>query len=266
MPIIQANSVDLFYESIGTGDPLLLIAGFACDHTIWAKVAPALARRYRVISIDNRGMGQSPASKTPVSVRVMADDAAAVLQALGLGPVHVAGHSMGGMIAQELALAHPDLVRSLTLLASFAQTDARGKAIIESWGDMPTKVDPLTMTKVLLPWMYTNGFYSQPGVIDKLIQLILANPYPPSAQAIYEQSRAISASNTTERLHEITCPTLVVVGSDDILAPVPSSQQLAQGIRGSELVVLEKTGHGLLIETPEMVVKAMIDFLARCTQ
>jgi len=96
-----------------------------------------------------------------------------------------------------------------------------------------------------------------------LIQLILANPYPPSAQAIYDQSRAISASNTTDRLHEITCPTLVLAGSDDILAPVPSSQQLAQGIRGSELVVLENTGHGLLIETPEIVVKAMLGFLSQ---
>ncbi|MFT3879607.1 MAG: alpha/beta hydrolase [Gemmatales bacterium] len=129
---------------------------------------------------------------------------------------------------------------------------------------MPTKVDPLTMTKALLPWMYTNGFYSQPGVIDKLIQLIMSNPNPPSAQAIYDQSRAISASDTTDRLHEISCPTLVVVGSDDILAPVSSSQQLAQGIRGSELVVLEKTGHGLLIESPEMVVRAMLGFLSRC--
>lgn len=264
MPIIHANGVDLFYESLGTGEPLLLLAGFACDHTIWAKVVPTLARQYLVISIDNRGMGQSPASKTLASVRDMAEDAAAVLQALGLGPVHVAGHSMGGMIAQELALSHAELVRSLSLLASFAETDARGKAIIESWGDMPTKVDPLTMTKALLPWMYTNGFYSQPGVIDKLIQLILANPYPPSAQAIYDQSRAISASNTTNRLHEITCPTLILAGGEDILAPVSSSQQLAQGIRGSELVVLEKTGHGLLIETPEMVVKAMLGFLSRC--
>lgn len=263
MPIIQANGVELFYESIGTGEPLLLIAGFACDHTIWAKVVPALARQFRVISLDNRGMGQSPASKTPASVRDMAEDAAGVLKALGLGPVHVAGHSMGGMIAQELALAHPELVRSLSLLASFAQTDARGSAIIESWGDMPTKVDPLTMTTALLPWMYTNGFYSQPGVIDKLIQLIMANPYPPSAQTIYDQSRAISASNTTDRLHEITCQTLVVVGTDDILAPVSSSQDLTQGIRGSELIVLEKTGHGLLIETPEMVVRVMLGFLTR---
>ncbi|HQR07089.1 MAG TPA: alpha/beta hydrolase [Gemmatales bacterium] len=263
MPIIHANGVDLFYESMGTGEPLLILAGFACDHTIWAKVVPALARQYRVISFDNRGMGQSPASKSPVSVRDMAEDAAGLLKSLGLGPVHVAGHSMGGMIAQELALAHPEMVRSLSLLASFAQTDARGKAIIESWGDMPTKVDPLTMTRALLPWMYTNGFYSQPGVIDKLIQLILANPFPPSAQAIYDQSRAISASNTTDCLNKITCPTLIMVGSDDILAPVSSSQQLAQGIRGSELVVLEKTGHGLLIETPEMVVKTMLDFLSQ---
>lgn len=263
MPIIQANGVDLFYESIGTGEPLLLIAGFACDHTIWAKMVPALARQYRVISIDNRGMGQSPASKTPVTVREMAEDAAGLLMVLGLESVHVAGHSMGGVIGQELALAYPKLVRSLSLLASFSETDARGKAIIESWGELPTKVDPLTMTKILLPWMYTNGFYSQPGVIDKLIQLILANPYPPSAQAIYEQSRAITASNTTARLHQITCPTLVLAGSEDILAPVASSQQLAQGIRGSELVVLEKTGHGLLIETPEMVVRAMLGFLSQ---
>src|SRR5262245_22618692 len=130
MPKVPANGIDVYYEAHGAGDPLLLVAGFGCDHTIWSGLVPALAARHRVILFDNRGTGQTSGAVT--GVRQMADDAAGLLDALGPGPAHVAGHSMGGMIAQELALAHPGRVRSLALLSSCARLDDRGRAIIES--------------------------------------------------------------------------------------------------------------------------------------
>jgi 3-oxoadipate enol-lactonase len=98
---------------------------------------PLLASQYRVIVFDNRGVGQTSAPNTPHSIRQMAEDAAGLLDAMGLSRVHVAGHSMGGQIAQELALAHPGRVRTLMLLASCARLDERGKAVIESWGELP---------------------------------------------------------------------------------------------------------------------------------
>src|SRR5262249_9133459 len=103
MPIAQVHGSDIFYEVHGTGDPLLLIAGFACDHTIWNKIVPGLVAQYRVILFDNLGVGQSSSPETAVSIRQMAAETAGLLDAIGLRSVHVAGHSMGGLIAQELA-------------------------------------------------------------------------------------------------------------------------------------------------------------------
>src|SRR5262249_38006833 len=144
MPKVPVNGLDVFYKVRGEGDPVLLVAGFGCDHLIWNSIVPLLASRYRVIVLDNRGTGRTTAPVTATGIRQLADDTAGLLEAIGLGPVHVAGHSMGGMIAQELALAHPERVRSLLLLSTCAQLDERGKAITASWGELPRQVDAAT--------------------------------------------------------------------------------------------------------------------------
>jgi pimeloyl-ACP methyl ester carboxylesterase len=263
MPTNRANDIELFYEARGSGAPLLLIAGFACDHTIWSQVEPALAAQYRVISFDNRGVGRSSTPDNPYSIRQMADDAGALLDAIGIRRAHVAGHSMGGQIAQELALAHPDKVRSLLLLSSCARCDARNQAIIETMGELPRLVDPPTCARLIMPWLYTNAFYSKPGAIDQLVTWLLETPNPPTSQGMYHQSRAITACDTAGRLASIRCPALVLVGKEDALLPIAFSRQLAEGIPAAEMVVLEGTGHGLLIESPEAVARAMLDFLSK---
>jgi 3-oxoadipate enol-lactonase len=269
MPKVSVNGIELYYEVQGTGDPLLLIAGFASDHTYWSPVVPALASHFRVIAFDNRGAGQSSSLEASISVRQMAEDAAGLLDAAGLhdaigvGPVHLAGHSMGGMIAQELALVHPEKVRSLLLISSCAQVDARGRAIIETWGLLPRLVDAETMGRILLPWLHTNAFFEKPGAVEQLVDQFLSNPFPPSAETIHDQSLAISRFSSSSRLSKLDCPTLVVVGEEETLFPVEFSRQLVRGIRGAELVVLKKTGHGLLIESPDAVASAMLDFLIK---
>jgi len=263
MPKLHANGIEIFYEEKGTGEPLLLIAGFACDHTNWSQMIPLLASQYRVIVFDNRGVGQTSAPNTPYSIRQMAEDAAGLLDAIGLSCVHVAGHSMGGQIAQELALAHPGRVRTLMLLASCAKLDERGKAVIESWGDLPRLVDAATGLRLSFPWIYTSHFYATPGTIERVIEEVFSNPFPPSPLGIYQQSRAITSCDTSTRLGGIDCPTLVVVGNEDILSRVSFSEQLVQGIRGAELVVLEKCGHGLPTESPEATAAVLLGFLSR---
>jgi 3-oxoadipate enol-lactonase len=263
MPKVSVNGIALYYEVHGAGDPLLLIAGFACDHTIWSLVAPALALHFRVITFDNRGAGQSSSVEASISVRQMAKDAAGLLDAIGVGPVHVAGHSMGGMIAQELALTHPDKVRSLLLVSSCGRVDARGRAIIETWGALPRLVDVATMARLLLPWLHTNAFFETPGAVEQLVDQYVSYPFPPSAETIHGQSLAISSFGSWSRLNELDCPTLVMLGEEDSLFPVEFSRQLVRGIRGAELVVLKKTGHGLLIESPDAVASAMLDFLIK---
>jgi pimeloyl-ACP methyl ester carboxylesterase len=261
MAQVAVNGINLQFDSAGSGDPLLLIAGYGSDRTNWSLVAPILAEQYRVISFDNRGIGQSSGDASSISIRQMAEDVAALLDALNIASAHVVGHSMGGMVAQELTLHHPHKVRSLLLLSSWAQLDDRGNAIIESWGDLAKKIDAETLTRLILPWLYTSAFYARPGAIEQIIQLVLANPYPPSPEVLNRQSRAISASNTSDRLDKILCPTLVAVGREDILVPVQFSQELAAEIRGAKLELLGNTGHEMLIETPTEVASTMSAFL-----
>jgi pimeloyl-ACP methyl ester carboxylesterase len=263
MPKALVNGIELYYETHGGGEPLLLIAGFACDLSMWSDVVGALAGHHRVIVFDNRGVGRSSAPDSPYTIRGMAGDAAALLDAIGVGRVHVAGYSMGGQIAQELALARPGQVQSLMLLSCCVRCDERNKAVMETWGELPGVVEPRLMARLLLPWLYSNAFFTRPGAVEQLLTLLLDNPYPPTPQGIYRQSRALGDFDTTSRLRQIRCPTLVLVGKEDVLLPVAFSQELAQAIAGAELVVMEKAGHGLVVESPAGVAQAMLGFLSR---
>jgi len=262
MPEITANGIEIFYETRGSGAPLLLIAGFGCDRLIWLSVVPALAAQRQVILFDNRGTGQSSALDQPYTVADMAEDAAALLDQLGVPQADIAGHSMGGQIALELALHHPGQVRSLLLLGALAQCDAWQRALIETWGELPAALDPMLLARVIQPWMFTPAFYAQPGAVAQLLEALTRNPYLPPAHALYHQSRAVSAAALAERLDQVRCPTLVLAGQQDILVPIRFAEQLAHGLPQAELVVLDNTGHGMLIESPDAVTEAMLSFLA----
>jgi 3-oxoadipate enol-lactonase len=263
MPQFQTNGIELFYQIQGTGEPLLLISGFLCDHTYWSLLIPSLTKQYQVIRLDNRGMGRSSTSNYAYSIKQMATDTAALVEHLGIDKVHVAGHSMGGQIAQELALAHPEKMLSLLLLSSLAKGDEHFNAIIETWGDLARILDLELYEKVILPWIFTNAFYSTPGAIETIINMAVNYPFPPIPQELYYHSRAITSSDIRFRLNCIHCPTLVLVSRQDILTPVKFSEELVQGIPNAELVVLDSGGHGFIIESPETVAQAICNFLAK---
>jgi 3-oxoadipate enol-lactonase len=196
---------------------------------------PSLVSHYQVIRLDNRGMGRSYAPKSPYTLKQMANDIAGLLDHIGINQVHLAGHSMGSQIAQELVLTHPQKVQSLMLLSSLAKGDALFKSIIETWGDLPSNVDLKLYEKVVLPWIFTDAFYSIPGMIEGLIEFAIRYPFPPATHSLYHHSQAILNSDTIDSLQQIHCPTLVLVGKQDILTPLKFSQQLAQGIPNAEL-------------------------------
>lgn len=263
MPTISVNGIDLFYDVQGRGAPLLLIAGFSCDSYYWSAVRQWLVKRYQVICFDNRGIGRSSAPNSPYTISQMAADAAALLEYLKIDKVHVAGHSMGGQIAQELALAQPEKVVSLLLLSSWVRGDERFHAVIKTFGDLPQTLKPQHYLQVVLPWMFTAEFYANPELVEQIIQFAVEYPFPPTAHGLYHQSRAILSSNTSERLAEINCPTLVLVGRQDILTPMKFAGQLVQGLPQAKLFILESSGHGCVVESPEVVAQTMLNFLSQ---
>ncbi|BAY17875.1 alpha/beta hydrolase fold protein [Anabaenopsis circularis NIES-21] len=263
MPKVHVNEIDIFYEVKGSGEPLLLIAGFMCDRSYWSLLLPHLVSHYQVIRFDNRGIGQSSIPNSPYSTQQMATDTSALLDILGIKQAHIIGHSMGGQIAQELALLYPEKIKSLVLLASLAKGNERFNQLVESWGDVATKIDLKLYEKLILPWIFTDNFYAIPQMVDQLVEWVINYPSAPTANGIYHQSRAIIHHDTTDRMKNIHCPTLVMVGKQDILTPVTFSQKLAQNIPLAELQVIEDGGHGFLIESTEVVTQAILNFLAK---
>lgn len=250
-PLGGASS--LHWERSGSGPPVLLIMGLGLSGGAWWRTVPVLAGGHEVITFDNRGVGRSRALFHAYSTEVMADDAVSVLDAAGVEHAHVYGISLGGMVAQEVALRHPERVRSLVLGATSpggSRAHRPDEAVLEflrrrTW-----------MTHDEAAWRSVQFNYSErcrsecPERIEEDVAQRLAHSFP--AQAYFAQLWAASTHDAYARLPRIDAPTLVVHGSDDLLIPVENGRLLAERISGARLTELPGTGHLYATEMPEV--------------
>jgi 3-oxoadipate enol-lactonase len=263
MPSTQVNGIDLYYEETGSGPPLLLIAGLGGNTLGWAMLLPALAEHFRVIAFDNRGAGRSSAPAGPNTTGQLADDTAVLLDRLGIERTHVIGLSMGGMIAQELALAHPERVDRLVLYSTVARPRlATFGPWLSIWENAAKHgLDASSLALSLMPWMFTPAFMTQHDQVEAALVEWASDPYPAPAHGIIAQTAACRTHDALDRLPQIAAPTLVLVGAEDILFPVSCARELAGSIPGARLHVLERGGHIPDAEYPEAVAEAMLNFL-----
>ncbi|MCL5265776.1 MAG: alpha/beta hydrolase [Chloroflexi bacterium] len=260
MPKIRANGIDIYYEVYGAGEPLMLIMGLGADCRQWAFVLPALAQKYKVIVFDNRGAGQTDKPETPYSIPLFASDTAALLDALDIDKAHILGASMGGMIAQELAISHPERAQSLILACTFAKPDNMSRAILTTWRMVAERLGPQGLVKTMFPWGFTADFYENHAAELEMAEgLFLGNPQP--LHAFLNQCDACLNHDTTARLPQISVPTLVMVAREDILTPPRLANVLYQSIPGAKLAVLESGGHVFLAEAPDKAAAAILEFL-----
>ncbi len=274
MSTLTVGSVELFWEEHGRGDPLLLIMGLAADSRAWMFQVPDFAERYRTIVFDNRGIGRSSKPPGPYSIHQMADDAAGLLAGLGIDRAHVVGVSMGGMIAQELALRHPERVRGLVLACTYPEPDGDVEAqrtfAVRQFGGSVTEagevqidlsaLNPLDFFQHLLPRVFNQSFIE--AELPKLMQLFSgALEYGFSLEAILGQVAAVMSHRATDRLHQIQAPTLVITGDADLLIPPGNSDILARHIPNAKLVKIPGGSHGFNFETPTVFNRAVLDFL-----
>src|ERR1700750_2244428 len=213
---VRAGKLDMWGEGRGRGPDVLLIAGLGDPAEAWQFQLDGLADRYRLTAYDNRGMGRTPLRAQPLSepfsVATLADDAAALLLALDVPAAHVAGFSGGSAIAQELALRHPELVRSLVLISTWARSDAFFRAAVRSWRWVP-EVAPSerAFLEAFYVWIYTPRAHED-GTGEKIIEEVMAFPHHPSPEAIQRSIDAFVVHDTASRLSNIAVPTLVLAG------------------------------------------------------
>ena len=245
------TAVGLYYEEAGQGEPLLMVMGLGADHLGWMLQVPEFSKHYRVITFDNRDVGQSKQADGPYEVTDMARDALALADHLELDTFHLLGMSMGGAIAQEMALLAQERLRTLTLVVTFGGGGNWGVERARLWSEIRGLIGRDTHLDWLLLFGMSEQFYEDPARIEYSKQLMRANPHPQSGEAFQRQVEASGRHEARDRLPQISVPTHVIGAEHDTLVPVWKSKEIAQLIPGSTYSVMPRAPHALNMERAE---------------
>ncbi len=261
MPFVENLGARIHWDEEGRGAPLLLIMGLGWPSQMWYRSRPVLREKYRTIAVDNRGVGRSEAPPGPYSITQMAADAAAVLNAARVNTAHIFGVSMGGMIAQEIALQYPKKVRSLIL----GCTAAGGPQVVrpepEALQVLATRgQDPEQFAKAISPFIYDSGTPAER--IERIEEdtAVRRKWYPP-ADAYFAQLQAIMTWEAYSRLGLIAAPTLVIHGENDRLVPPENAKLIAARVPGAKLAMIPRASHIFITDQTEAAHKAILEFL-----
>jgi 3-oxoadipate enol-lactonase len=256
------NGVGLAYELRGEGAPIVMIHGAQGDQSMFAGLAAAFAKNYRVLTFDQRGSGLSDKPDVPYSIAMLADDTAGLMDHLRIPAAHVIGVSMGGTIAQELALRHPDKIKSLVLGCTTAggprAVRLGGGALANAYSTQPMTAEE--RGKALAEAAFSKGYLAQhPEIIASMIESRRQRPI--DAPAFARRMKAVLEHDAYARLAQIKSPTLVITGKDDALIAWENSRIIAERIQGAKLVVLEPAGHCFWLEQPAQSHAAIASFI-----
>jgi 3-oxoadipate enol-lactonase len=261
MSQVQVGHIEFFYQEDGHGEQVVWIHGLGIDHRIWALQMPLFTQHFRCLAFDNRDAGQSDRSPGSYTIQTMADDVIRLMDALAIDQAHIVGISMGGAVAQELAIAHPTRVKRLVLVSTYTSTDRRGADILHSFALMRARFSREEYARATSPWVFTYEDYRIPGLAESVITRLLEDPYFLPADVYARQIEAARSHFTEDRLSQITAPTLIVAGDEDLMTPMRFSRTLHEGIPGATLAVIRGGGHALVLTHAEELNRIVLSFL-----
>ncbi|MBS0352098.1 MAG: alpha/beta fold hydrolase [Proteobacteria bacterium] len=262
MPEVTVDhNLNLYYEIYGQGDPIVFIHGFAVDHLVFSGLTNYLQSGYQLVLLDNRGSGQSDCPDSPYTVETMAEDVAALCRTLNLERCHFIGHSLGGMILQRLAYRHPKLVRSAILCNTEMKIDIRyamtAKARLVF---LQEHCSPRALIENGMGWTFSSSFLERPGMIEDIISLRLANPFPITETGYQHQLHALLNFNSKDWVDQINVPCLVTGSDQDIIMRELNVKELAKKIANAKYHSFKGVGHAPFIEQPELFCKVLKAF------
>ncbi len=259
MPSLHANGIDLYYEMTGDGQPIVLIHGLGSSCRDWEMQIPFFSKHYRVISFDLRGHGRSQKPRGPYSMSLLAKDTAELIKSLGIAPVHVVGISLGGMIAFQLAVDHPELMRSLVIVNSGPEVVVR--TMKDRWN--------VFLRFAMVRWL---GMHKMGEVLSKRLfpkeeqidiqKLFVERWAENDTQAYLDTLRAIVGWSVTDQIHKINVPTLMVAADGDY-TPLSVKEAFISKMPKAELIVIPDSHHATPVDSPERFNEVVLSFLSR---
>ena len=264
MPEFVQGNRRIYYESHGDGDPLVLIRGLGSNADHWYAQVPDLSRHYRVITFDNRGIARSTDPGGPFTIPDMAEDTIRLMNALGIEQAHVLGLSLGGMVAQEIAIGHPERIKGLILVVTLYG----GQHQVLAEDTVREKLQRMLVDGSLDARIMALDVFFAPRTIKERPQILQAYAevsmkHPAGMEILQRQWEAASRHDTYDRLDRIKTPTQVLTGEEDVLIPPGNSEILAERIPDAELLVIPGGGHQIMIEQPQACNLAIFDFLQK---
>ena len=261
MTILSVNNANLFYEVHGTGEPVILIAGYGCNHLSWQPILDGLSEFFQVVILDNRGVGQTVDDNAALSTHLMARDVIALADQLNLKKPHIIGHSMGGTIAQAVASLYPEKIGKLCLLTTSAKWRqamlfSRKNLLIMRERD----IDFDFIFEADIPWLFGESFLKNDKAIADFKQGVLGDCYPQSLHNQERQFKVLEQFDGTAGLKRIQSPTLIAYGTQDLIALPEESDYIASHIAQSTLVRFD-CGHVLTHEVPEQLTRELVHFI-----